>query len=430
MNAASITRPLHAVLDSFAAGTGARYALQPGASLELARLITETGRRPDVLILADPDVFPKFLEPQFVTRYEIIARNRIVLAYTPQSRGAAGITADNWMSVITQPGVQVGRADPNTDPSGYRTLLAMQLAERHYRQKGLYARLLAAAPDRNVRPREADQVALLQTHALDYIWTYENLAEESGLQYVKLPDEIDLGTAADSALYAQVSVRVLGKKPGDTLTVRGAPILFGAAVLATAPHPALAQRFLAYLMSPDGLRIARAGHFDVLDQPLVVDSTAGAKDPPAPALGGSEPAAHVASIELHGLDGRTRVLSMAALDSLPRRSVRASAHGQIGTFSGPTLDDVMKLVGAPSADSLRGKRLSLYVLAEAADGYRVVFSLAELDPGITDRAYIVADRKDGKPIPAPEGPFRIVVPGDTRPARWAREIVRLSLEQP
>ncbi|MDE3150795.1 MAG: extracellular solute-binding protein [Gemmatimonadota bacterium] len=264
MNAASITRPLRAVLDSFAARTGTRYTLQPGASLELARLVTETGRRPDVFISADPAVFPELLEPAFVNGYDIIARNRMVLAYTSASRGASEINADNWRTVITRAGVQVGRADPNTDPSGYRTLLSMQLAERYYREPGLYRRLLDAAPERNVRPREADQIALLQTHNLDYIWTYENLAQDNDLRFVKLPDAVDLGTPADSAVYAAVSVRVLGKRPGDTLTVRGAPILFGAAALSTAPHPALARRFLAFLTSPDGQRIARARHFDVL----------------------------------------------------------------------------------------------------------------------------------------------------------------------
>ncbi|OYV65013.1 MAG: hypothetical protein B7Z72_12625, partial [Gemmatimonadetes bacterium 21-71-4] len=145
-------------------------------------------------------------------------------------KGASRINADNWRTIVTEPGVQVGRADPNTDPSGYRTLLAMQLAARYYHEPPLYRRLLAAAPERNVRPREADQVALLETHQLDYIWTYQNLADENGLRYIKLPDAVDLGTPADSATYATVSTRVLGKQPGDTLSMRGGPILFAAAV--------------------------------------------------------------------------------------------------------------------------------------------------------------------------------------------------------
>ncbi|HXO78143.1 MAG TPA: hypothetical protein VN824_22970, partial [Puia sp.] len=49
--------------------------------------------------------------------------------------------------------------------------------------------------------------------------------------------------------------------------------------------------------------------------------------------------------------------------------------------------------------------------------YQVVFSLAELDSSFTDRVVILADQVDGKPLPAGTGPFRMVVPGEKKPAR-------------
>ena len=270
MNAASVTRPLRAVLDSFSAHTGVRYALEPGASLEIARRVTELGQHPDVIVLADPEVFPTLLMPRFTAWYALFGRNRMVLAYTDRSAGAGEITAENWRRVILRPGVEIGRADPNTDPSGYRTLLTFQLAERFYREPGLARRLLEAATERNVRPREAEQVALLQTHQLDYIWTYENLAENDGLRFVKLPDAIDLGNPADSANYALVSTRVVGKHPGDTIAVRGAPILFAVSAGTHAPHAVAAQRFIRFLLSPAGQAILHAQHFDALPTPVFV----------------------------------------------------------------------------------------------------------------------------------------------------------------
>lgn len=270
MNAASVTRPLRAALDTFAAHTHMRYSLEPGASLEVARRITELGRRPDVIVLADPEVFPELLMPRFTSWYTLFGRNRIVLAYTDESRGAREITSSNWRQVIQRSGVEIGRADPNTDPSGYRTLLTFQLAERFYKEPGLAQRLLAAAPARNVRPRESDQVALLQANALDYIWTYQNLAANAGLRFVKLPDEIDLGEPADSATYALASTRVLGKHQGDTITVRGSPILFAVSAGTHAPHTAAAERFLSFLLSPEGRRILRAQHFDAIDKSILV----------------------------------------------------------------------------------------------------------------------------------------------------------------
>lgn len=265
MNAASLTLPMRAALDSFSARTGVRYELEPGSSLEIARRFTELHRAADLVFLADPEVFPQLMMPTYVHWYAIFARNRIVLAYTDQSRGAGEINAKNWRQVITRPGVQVGRSDPNSDPSGYRTLLTMQLAEQHYHEPGLYQRLLAAAPERNVRPREADQIALLQTNELDYIWTYQNLAENDRLKFVKLPDDIDLGNPADSTTYARVSTRVLGKRQGDTVTMRGAPILFAFTIPVRAENPSLAERFVAYLISRDGRRVLRSQHLDVLD---------------------------------------------------------------------------------------------------------------------------------------------------------------------
>lgn len=274
MNAASITLPIRAALDSFAAHGGPKYTLEPGASLEIARRVTELHQIPDVILLADPDVFPKLLMPRDTRWYTVFARNRMVLAYTPRSRGADKIDSANWRQVVTQPGVEVGRPNPNTDPSGYRTLFAMQLAERHYHEPGLYARLLAAAPERNVRPREADQVALLQTHELDYIWTYENLAENDGLKFVKLPDDVDLGEPADSATYATATARITGKRPGDTITVRGAPILFALSIPLHAANAALGERFVHYLLSPGGRGVLRSQHLDALDRPFTIGTGA------------------------------------------------------------------------------------------------------------------------------------------------------------
>jgi molybdate/tungstate transport system substrate-binding protein len=268
--AASITRPVRAVLDSFARRTGSRYAQESGASLELVRRVTELHAAPDVIALADPELFASLLEPRFVSWHAVFGRNRIVLAYTPRSRGAAEITADNWWTVLERPGVQVGRADPATDPSGYRTLLVWQLASRHYRLPDLEARMLRAAPARNVRPREADQIALLQAGELDYIWTYESLAVLSGLRVVELPAGVDLGSPADSSVYALAVTRVPGRRLGDTLVVRGRPIVFGIAVRQKSPRSHEAEQFVAYLLSPEGRRILRRAHFDALETPSFV----------------------------------------------------------------------------------------------------------------------------------------------------------------
>jgi molybdate/tungstate transport system substrate-binding protein len=219
-------------------------------------------------------VFPQLLMPEYVTWYARFARNRMVLAYTDRSKYANEITGDNWWQVVQRPGVEVGRADPDLDPNGYRTLLAWQLAERHYREPGLYGRLERSAPARNVRPKEADLVGLLQAGEMDYVWSYESIAKAVGLRYVRLPAAIDLGSVRDSAAYAAVSVRVAGRTRGDTVEFRGQPIVYGYSIPKRAPHPATAERFVAFLASREGRAVLRRAGLDALDTPTVVGTGA------------------------------------------------------------------------------------------------------------------------------------------------------------
>lgn len=267
-NAASIARPLRTLADSFTARTNIAVIQESQSSLELARRLTELNDIPDVIALADWRVFPKLLEPRWVSGWWLFARNRLVIAYTDNSRHKVELANDGWRRVLTRNDVEVGRSDPNTDPSGYRTLMAFQLAELHYGERGLAARLTAAAATRNIRPREADQVAMLQAGALDYIWTYENLARGAGLKFVTLPPEVDLGNAADSLNYAKASVRVVGRQKGDSVTFTGEPILYGVAIPLLAPDSLVAHQFVRFMLSADGRRILRNAALDALDAPI------------------------------------------------------------------------------------------------------------------------------------------------------------------
>jgi len=268
-NAGSLARPLRVALDSFAAREKVQVLQESAGSLESARKLTELGKIPDIIALADEDVFPQLLVPAHATWYVRFARNRMVLAYTPKSRGAGSINADNWWQVLQGAGVETGRADPQLDPNGYRTLLVLQLAERHYAQPGLAERLRRAMPARNVRSKETDLVGLLQAGEFDYIWSYESMARQLGLPFVQLPSRIDLSATADAAFYATASVRVHGKG-ADSITFRGRPIVYAVSVPLAAPHRELGERFVRFLLSADGRRILRSQGLDALDRPEVV----------------------------------------------------------------------------------------------------------------------------------------------------------------
>jgi hypothetical protein len=137
----------------------------------------------------------------------------------------------------------------------------------------------------------------------------------------------------------------------------------------------------------------------------------------------------VPSIELTGPRGQTRTVTSADLNAMTRREVTANAHHVSGQFAGVSMAEVLRLVGAPQGDSLRGPALATYVIIEGADGYRALFALAEFDAGFTDRIALLADRKDGAALTAKDGPFQLIVPGEKRPARWVRQVRRIRVVQ-
>ena len=266
-NAGSLARPIRAALDTFARREGVRVEQESAGSLESARKLTELGKIPDLIALADAEVFPGYLMPSHVDSYVRFARNRMVLAYTERSRHADEITSENWWEVLQRAGVEVGRSDPELDPNGYRTLMVWQLTERAKGSPGLAARLEATAPLRNVRPKEADLIGLLEAGEFDYIWSYESMARVLGLRWVALGDSVDLAAPGLAAFYDQAVVSVRGASGGAPVTFRGQPIVYAFAVPRDAPHRALGERFAAFLLSAEGRAILRREGLDALDAP-------------------------------------------------------------------------------------------------------------------------------------------------------------------
>jgi DMSO/TMAO reductase YedYZ molybdopterin-dependent catalytic subunit len=114
-------------------------------------------------------------------------------------------------------------------------------------------------------------------------------------------------------------------------------------------------------------------------------------------------------------------LTLANLKQMPRTSVTAKDHGGTShTYEGVALQSLLAEAGLPHGGDIRAKNMVLAVVAKAGDGYRAVFSLAELDADFSGTQVLVVDTADSKPLAEKEGPLRLVVPGDKRPARWVR----------
>jgi hypothetical protein len=122
-------------------------------------------------------------------------------------------------------------------------------------------------------------------------------------------------------------------------------------------------------------------------------------------------------------------VTAAEIAAMARQKVSVDDHGKTVAFEGVPLRLVLEKAGVTFGESLRGKKLSNCLLVEAADGYRAVIALPELDPGFTDRVILLVDRADGHPLDSKEGPFRIVIPGEKRMARWVRQVTTLKVVQ-
>ena len=135
------------------------------------------------------------------------------------------------------------------------------------------------------------------------------------------------------------------------------------------------------------------------------------------------------SIQITGAVKQALTLTADDLAKMPRASVRTTNNGMETVYEGVWLHEVLKRAGVPQGSELRGKALAGYILAEAQDGYQVVFSLAELDPAFIDNEILLADTANGKPLFGAQGRFRLVVPKDKPGARSVRMLTKLEVVQ-
>ena len=201
---------------------------------------------------ADFKVIDKTLIPQKADWNIRFASNQLVLCYTDKSRYAKEVNDRNWYEILGRKDVVWGHSDPNLDPCGYRSLMVLQLAEKYYKVPGLYDRLIANRPQKNVRPKSVELVSLLKTGNMDYAWEYLSVAVQHDLKYVKLDDQINLGNYKFDEYYKQSSVKVTGKKPGTWIVRTGQSCTYGITLLKDAPNPSGAVRFLEFMLAPDG----------------------------------------------------------------------------------------------------------------------------------------------------------------------------------
>jgi molybdate/tungstate transport system substrate-binding protein len=231
-----------------------------GGSVMMAKRMTELHQPVDLIAVADYSVIPKYLfgaggAKRYADWYAGFARNAVTFVYTDKSKYAAEITPANWCEVLARPGVEIGRSDPDTDPSGYQTVQMLSLAEKLYNSPGLAAKILANAPRTNMRDTETALISALELGQIDYLAIYRSDALQHRFHHLDLPAQIDLSDANEAAFYAN---GVAHTKNGD---LPGKPIVYAATIPMVAEQPDLAQAYLQLLLGPEGQEVIAKNGF-------------------------------------------------------------------------------------------------------------------------------------------------------------------------
>lgn len=233
-----------------------KVLLEPAGSLICARKITELKKPCDIIVSADYFVINELLIPEYTNWSIQFATNEIVIAYHPKSRYSVQINSSNWIEILMKDDVIYSRSDPDSDPCGYRTVFILMLAEKYYGREGLTEKIVSKNRD-FIRPKAADLIALIETSAIDYMFQYKSVAIQHGLNYIELPDEINLSDPSKTAIYKTVSMDVTGNKPETKMKVTGDYINYSISVLDNAPQKNLAIEFICFMLCEEGLEIFR-----------------------------------------------------------------------------------------------------------------------------------------------------------------------------
>lgn len=268
-HAGSMTIPLKKISEAFKnENPGVEIFLEGAGSRDCARKISDLNKECDIMVSADYDVIEELLIPNFSSWYIKFATNEMVIAFTDRSRYGKEINSNNWHEILLKKDVAFGRSDPNSDPCGYRSVLVIKLAEKQLNKKGLANKILTK--DKNyIRPKEVDLLSLLEINTIDYIFIYRSIAEQNNLNYISLPDQINLKTDVYKDEYKTVSVEVSGKRPGEKTTIYGEPMVYGITILQQAPNHKVALAFLKYFLREDkGMKIiVEEGQFSNIPSP-------------------------------------------------------------------------------------------------------------------------------------------------------------------
>ncbi|MFH0911736.1 MAG: substrate-binding domain-containing protein [Planctomycetota bacterium] len=252
--AAGLTPWVDSLREECLSEKGIELWAEASGSQTACRKVTELGRSCDLLLLADNDLVTTLLKGTCRWRIDF-ALDEVVIAVGARAPRVSDAEAD-WTAVLRAEGVRLGRVDENLGPMGYRTLLVWKLAEA----RG--ARGLAEAISQRT-VKIVDDVSrlapLLRQGEIDYAFVYRSLCAAQDLRFIELDRAVNLGSDDVDYSSAEVSYQKLAAGPEETITVRGAPIVWTLTAPEEGADKALAAEFVEYALTRRAQKLVSNG---------------------------------------------------------------------------------------------------------------------------------------------------------------------------
>jgi len=256
-HAGSLSYPFKMISESFTKKTGIKVFRESAGSRGIIRRITELGKKADILASADYKLIETMMFPDYADFYYKFATNEIVIAISSYSKWVDEINNLNWYKIIQNKGFIIAHSDPELDPCGYRSLMVLQLAEKLYNLNGFYSKINKKIGSKWIRPKSVQLTALLESGELDGAFEYRSVALQHRLNFVKLPDKINLGSMEYNDFYRKAKVELSGKEPGKKSIIYGQPIVYGVTIPKNTNNLNNARKFLNFVFSKKGMEILK-----------------------------------------------------------------------------------------------------------------------------------------------------------------------------
>src|ERR687890_264390 len=222
--------------------TGYTYEGEARGSVQVANMIIDGLRRPDVFVSAGTIPIMKLMNSSTSNNGDVgksssstslaewlikFASAEMVIAYSPTSHFYSDLEKARkgeipWYEVLSKQGFKFGRTDPEPDPKGYYMIITAKLSNMYYNNSTIKQRTLG--DDRNPKQIFPEEIlkTILEQGQLDAVAAYKHEAVARGLPYITLPSQINLADPTFVDIYRKISY--ISENSGQTID--GEPIYF------------------------------------------------------------------------------------------------------------------------------------------------------------------------------------------------------------